>query len=81
MRSAAPRSDCHVVQCVRLREERGVNRHLVRRGRVSTLRTKLKAVECAKSSSKEVAARELRVDCKGIRVWCNQKEQLIVLKI
>ena len=41
---------------------------------------KLKAAECAEKSSKEVAAREFKADSKRIRVWCSQKEQMIVLK-
>ena len=41
---------------------------------------KLKAVECAEKKSKAAAAREMSVDNKRIREWCNQKETLASLK-
>ena len=41
---------------------------------------KLKAVERAENSSKEVAAREFGVDAKRIRVWCSQKDKLKATK-
>ena len=37
--------------------------------------SKLEAVECAEKSSKEMAAREFRVDAKRIRVWCSLVSQ------
>ena len=40
----------------------------------------LKAVKCAKESTKEAAAHEFKVNPRRIRAWCLQKEKLVDLK-
>ena len=51
---------------------------MVSRKRLSyTIATKLQAVELAKRSSKEEAARQFKMDPKRTPEWCQQKDSLV----
>ena len=41
---------------------------------------KLKAIAAAEGGSKQVAARQFKIDAKRVREWCSQKEKLTALR-
>ena len=38
----------------------------------------LEAIDCADKTSKQAAARKFGVDAKRLRVWCSQREELMM---